>query len=158
MIKDAAYDAGFDLDFALPAADDASKDEEAVKGEGGLLFAMLEDEEMEEDDMALFEPLDLGLEDVLDALSPAPASFLDRAQVVNETMATTTVTNTTQVAKHEAKDDTGLLLSILRQMNLTSNESDRLRTRARSAAETALRDAVRDCICLCISVYGLSAV
>lgn len=152
MIKDAARDAGYDLDFELPSgagADDAAaKDEESVMEEGGFFLSRLE-EDGEEADMALFDPLDLNLEDVLDVLGTA--TFADRQQVMNETTTTTTTTtNATGAAKAEAgeaDDDAGFLLSALRQMNMTGPEADRLRTRARTAAETALREAVSVCGC-----------
>jgi hypothetical protein len=162
VIKDAARDAGYDLDFELPSGDDAAKDEEAAATEeaGGFFLSRLED--AEEADMALFDPLDLGLEDVLAALG-SPQAFGDRQQVTNQTTTTvTTTTNTTDAAKEgEAAaaaddDDAGFLLSALRQMNLTANEADRLRTRARTAAESALRDAVRACLGFAYDVLSLS--
>lgn len=159
MIKDAVRDAGYDLpDFALPAGTDdgdASKDQGAMDDEmvdGGLFFSGLEDGE---GDMALFEPLDLGLEDVLAALgdrqqvvgAAEPPAAAAGATAANTT--TTTTTNTTEAAKEDGTDDdagdASFLLSALRQMNLTAPEADRLRTRARSAAESAIRDAVGTC-------------
>jgi hypothetical protein len=68
-------------------------------------------------------------------------SFLDRAQVTNDTDA-----NTTEVADATTSDTPliqGMLLT-LRDMNMTATEAERLRSDARAAAIQAIRDVARE--------------
>ena len=128
VLKEAARDAGFD------AALLAEAEEEAVAAAG----AKAEDYEEEEVEEALANLL--SLDDLLLLNKPA-TSFLDRAQVTNDT-----TTNTTEAADAATSDTPlipGMLLA-LRDMNMTATEAERLRSEARTAAMQAIRDVARE--------------
>lgn len=81
----------------------------------------------------------LSLDDLLLLNKPA-TSFFDRAQVTNDTTASTTE------AAEAATSDTPLIqgmLLALRDMNMTATEAERLRSEARTAAMQAIRDVAR---------------